>query len=240
MLFFTWIVLKIKIHVPSLQHNKRYVVFMFSVNFREVSQLYYDSYDTYKYYQERRKTRAIIALSITVFILLIAFIGLVCLVFTLQNDGKIGVITTSGECKVDVIDTEGNSLIGDVLDFVAKEKENKIYFEPGSTYYTEGFTVKNIGTMPVNFHARISKDDDEDSLAFEEAFEFWITKDITNIKNADRLTSFSGSLDVNQTSETYYLVIKMKEEAGNEFQNKTYTGIGITVYAVQANADIEE
>ena len=40
-------------------------------------------------------------------------------------------------------------------------------------------------------------------------------------------------------SETYYLVIRMKETAGNEFQNKTYTGIGITVYAVQGNAPIE-
>ena len=201
--------------------------------------MYYDSYDTYRYYLERRKTRAIVALSITVLLLLVAFVGLVYFVFTLQNNGKIGIITTSGECKVDVVDSQGNSLIGDVLNFVINDKEKKIYFEPGSTYYTEGFSVKNIGTMPVNFHARISKDDEKTAIDISDAFEFWITKDITNLKSADKLTSFAGNLDGEQMSETYYLVIKMKEEAGNEFQNKTYTGIGITVYAIQANASFE-
>ncbi len=201
--------------------------------------MYYNSYDTYRYYMERRKTRAIITLSIMVIILLIAFIGLVYFVFTFENDGKIGVITITGECKVDVVDTKGNSLIGDVLDFETTEKENKIYFEPGSLYYTEGFAVTNIGTMPVNFHATISKDAETDSSAFEEAFELWITQDTSNLENAEKLTSFTGNLDVDQSSETYYLVIRMKETAGNEFQNKTYTGIGITVYAVQGNAPIE-
>lgn len=201
--------------------------------------MYYDSYDTYRYYLERRKTRAIVALSITVLLLLVGFVGLVYFVFTLQNNGKIGIITTSGECKVDVVDSQGHSLIGDVLNFVTNDKEKKIYFEPGSTYYTEGFSVKNIGTMPVNFHVRISKDDEETDIDISDAFEFWITKDITNLKSADKLTSFAGNLDVEQMSETYYLVIKMKEEAGNEFQNKTYTGIGITVYAIQANASFE-
>ena len=212
---------------------------LFHNELAEVTALYYDSYDTYRYYVERRKTKAIVALSFMVLVLLAAFIGLVYFVFTLRNDGKIGVITTSGECKVDVIDTQGDSLIGDVLDFVTRNKEHKIYFEPGSTYYTEGFTVKNIGTMPVDFRATISSDIESDTYAFDEAFEFWITKDITNLEGAERLTSFSGRLDIDEMSETYYLVIKMKEEAGNEFQNKTYTGIGITVYAVQASASGE-
>lgn len=202
--------------------------------------MYYDSYETYRYYQERRKTKAIIALSIIVIILLLAFVALVYFVFTFQNDGKIGVITTTGECKVDVIDTRGNSLIGDALDFVINEKEKEIYFEPGSTYYTEAFAIKNIGTMPVNFRANISKDESTDADSFDKAFEIWITKDPSSLENAERLTEFTGRLEVDATSETYYLVVRMKETAGNEFQNKTYTGIGITVYAVQGNADIGE
>jgi hypothetical protein len=31
----------------------------------------------------------------------------------------------------------------------------------------------------------------------------------------------------------------MKETVGNEFENKKYTGIGVTVYAVQGNATIK-
>ena len=35
----------------------------------------------------------------------------------------------------------------------------------------------------------------------------------------------------------YFLYIEMKDTVGNEFQGKTYSGIGITVYAVQANVN---
>ena len=47
-------------------------------------------------------------------------------------------------------------------------------------------------------------------------------------------------LEVGEKTDTYYLVIKMREEAGNEFQDKSYTGIGVTVYAVQGNAEVGE
>ena len=43
-----------------------------------------------------------------------------------------------------------------------------------------------------------------------------------------------------KTSVNYRLLIKMKETVGNEFQGKTYTGIGVTVYAVQGNVSIKE
>ena len=36
-------------------------------------------------------------------------------------------------------------------------------------------------------------------------------------------------------SKLYTIVLKMKETAGNDFQGKSYMGIGVTVYAVQGN-----
>ena len=194
----------------------------------------------YEYDSDRRKTITIVILIIVILLCLVAIVGLTYALFTSGgDDGKIGVNVTSGECKIDIIDSEDKSLIGDVLDFVVSEEKEKVYFEPGATYYTEGFEVKNIGNIPVNFRVFISEDEENDRYEFQEAFELWITKDVSSLENAERLTEFTGRLEVDQTSETYYLVVRMKETAGNEFQNKTYTGIGVTVYAVQGNAPIE-
>ena len=210
--------------------------FLLITNLREVKPLGDYSYDS-----ERRKKTTIIILIIIILILLATIVGLTYALFTSGgDDGKIGINVTSGECKIDIVSTEDKSLVGDVLDFVTAEKKEKIYFEPGATYYTEGFEVKNVGNIPVNFRVYISEDEENDRYDFEEAFELWITKDTADIENAEKLTSFTGRLEVDQTSETYYLVIRMKESAGNEFQNKTYTGIGVTVYAVQGNVDIGE
>ena len=193
----------------------------------------------YIYDGDRKKTTTFIILFLLLLLCVVSIVGFYALSTNGYEDGKIGVNVASGECKIDIIDTEDKSLIGDVLDFVVAEEKGNIYFEPGATYYTEGFEVKNIGNIPVNFHVFISEDEANDRYKFQEAFELWITKDPSNLENAEKLTEFTGRLEVDQTSETYYLVIRMKESAGNEFQNKTYSGIGVTVYAVQGNASIE-
>ena len=195
----------------------------------------------YGHIGERRKKNTIIVSGIIILFLFATIVSLTYALFTSNsNDGKIGINVTSGECKIDIVDTEDKSLVGDVLDFVTAEEKDKIYFEPGATYYTEGFEVKNVGNNPVNFRVYISEDEENDRYAFEEAFELWITKDVSNLQTAKKLTEFTGSLEVDGKSETFYLVVRMKETAGNEFQNKAYEGIGVTVYAIQGNVDIGE
>jgi len=70
-------------------------------------------------------------------------------------------------------------------------------------------------------------------LKFSEAFDFYVTTDPENLENAVRMLEFSGVLDVGQSSETFYIVVSMNEEAGNEFMDLTFSGIGITVNATQ-------
>ena len=193
----------------------------------------------YEFIGHKKRTATIVILICSLLICTSTIAGLTYALFTSDDeDGKIGINVTTGKVQVDIVDTENNSLIGDVLDFVVKEEKEDIYFEPGSVYYTEGFEVKNIGTVPVNFHVYISEDEDVNIKKFAEAFELWITTDPKNQESAEKLTEFTGRLEIGEMSKTYYLVIRMKESAGNEFQNKTYTGIGVTVYAVQGNADI--
>ncbi len=158
------------------------------------------------------------------------------------NDGAIGVITTSGNVRVDIVDASSKaSLVGQVLQLQTSSERREILFEPGATYYTQGFKVKNTGDIPINFRLSVSDDQSVDMDEFNEAFEVWIAKDDLNLANAERLSDFRGSLKVGQSSEsTYYLFIKMKETVGNDFEGKTYTGIGVTVYAVQGNVETKE
>ena len=182
-----------------------------------------------------------------IFAALIFVVCLVCLsgatfaLYSNTSDGTIGIVTTSGSVDIDIVDTSGDSLKDKSLDFITLSGNGDYQFEPGATFYTQGFRVKNKGNNPVNFSLSVSKDDKIDMKEFDEAFDVWIVRaDDENFANAERITNFKGRLEVGQSSDTYCLFVKMKETAGNEFQNKSYTGIGVTVYAVQGNVDIGE
>ena len=149
------------------------------------------------------------------------------------DSGDIGVNVTTGKVKVDITDVEGNSILGTVLKFESESEDNSIIFAPGCTFYTEGFKVKNTGNLKVIYCMYVSRPEGVDMEKFDEAFEFYVTTSTEDIENAEQLKSFDGILEAGQASETYYLVVKMKDSAGNEFQEKTFTGIGITVNATQ-------
>lgn len=191
-----------------------------------------------KNFKSGRKIVPIIVLILTIILCIIEIAGLTLALFTNQDDGKIGITTTSGKCRVDIVNENDVSLIGGVLKFVTEDGRSQILFEPGAMFYTEGFAVKNEGNIPVNIRVYVSEDPSYDMSSFDEAFEFWITKDPTDPDAAQRIKSFDGRLEVNEKSDLHYIIIKMKETAGNEFQGKNFSGLGITVYAVQGNVVI--
>jgi hypothetical protein len=160
-----------------------------------------------------------------------------------SSNGTIGIITTSGSVKVDIVDTsdEENSLENQYLTFCTSSGSKEVLFEPGATFYTQGFKIKNQGNVPICFRLSVSEENSLDMAAFHEAFEVWISTSLTDSADAKKLSKFVGDLEAGaDSSDTYYLFIKMKESVGNEFQGKTYAGIGITVYAVQGNAEMRE
>lgn len=197
--------------------------------------------------------KSFIIAAMVILLCLVSITGATFALFTsTTEDGKIGINATSGNLKVDIIDASDNpsSLVGDVLDFITTSDNQEILFEPGAMYYTEGFRVKNDGSIPLNYIVYISGDDALDEkleVSFADAFEVWITPDPTSRSSMVKLQEFDGRLEVGQTSEVYYLVFRMKETADNDFQDRTFNyykdnvfyGIGITVCAVQGNGYIE-
>lgn len=183
---------------------------------------------------------------IVILLCLVSITGATLALFTSSvEDGTIGINATSGDIEVDIIDATNNpsSLVGDVLDFAVKSGEDTtlqqiVLFEPGATFYTEGFRIKNNGNVTLRYIVHISDDDTMDEkleVMFSDAFEVWITADPTSKSEMVKLYEFEGTLKAGQTSDIYHLVFRMKETAGNEFQEREFTGVGITVCAVQGN-----
>ena len=193
-------------------------------------------------FRYKSNKQAVIIAALIILLCLACLTGSTLALFTSDpGDGTIGVITTSGNVRVDIVDTtdENNSLVGKVLEFYTSSDRKEILFEPGATFYTQGFKVRNTGDIPINFRLSVSDDEEINTEEFNEAFEVWISTSASDPSNAQKLTDFIGRLEPGFSSaETYYLFVKMKETAGNEFQGKNYTGIGVTVYAVQGNVDI--
>ena len=196
----------------------------------------------------RTSKQSFIIAAIVILLCFVCLTGATLALFTSNpSDGTIGIITTSGDVTVDIVDTAGVTLQNKALAFIiASDPDNpvdseNVLFEPGATFYTQGFQVVNTGDIPVNFSLSVSKDETINMEEFDEAFELWIVKEGDDLSCAEKLTKFKvNGLAPGESSATYFLLIKMKETAGNEFQNKRYEGIGVTVYAVQGNAILKE
>ena len=158
--------------------------------------------------------------------------------------GKIGVNTTSGTVKADIVDTseQQNSLVGETLQLMTTSQSDTYYFEPGATFYTQGFRIKNAGNVTMNYRLYVSNDPALEMTDFSDAFDVYVVENLSDIGKAEKeITSFGGQLGAGQTSdEIFYLVIRMKENATNDFQGRHFDGIGITVYAIQGNVEIKE
>ena len=194
-------------------------------------------------FRYKSNKQAFIIAALVILLCLVCLAGATLALFTNDpNDGTIGIVTTTGDVKIDLIDAvTGESLVGKTLDFQSSADRQEILFEPGAIFHTQGFKLENEGDIPVKFRLSVSEDEKVDMTEFHKAFEVWISTDPNDPTVGDPLKNFIGSLDPKKSSDTtYYLFVKMKESAGNEFQGKYYTGIGVTVYAVQANAQIKE
>ena len=145
----------------------------------------------------------------------------------------------AGNLDVDIVGEDGNSLDGESLSFVkagaATDAEADILWEPGATFFTQGFKIVNKGNLALKYKVVVSGTTGDAKLL--KAITFDVVTEKT--KEATEALAEEGSLLPNGASAPaaegvyYYLRGHMKEEAGNEYKNLTLDGISITVYATQ-------
>jgi len=146
----------------------------------------------------------------------------------------------SGTLDVDLVDEAGTTLVGEKMEFINKENSSSVLWEPGVTFVSEGFKVVNKGNLSLKYQLSITGVGGDAKLL--EVIDFWLTTNKNSLDEANSVKvdlSDVVSLAPKAESAVYYLVGHMKEEAGNEYQDKTLDSVGITVFATQLNAEYD-
>ncbi len=120
---------------------------------------------------------------------------------------------------------------GKTLEFIKAEghEDESILWEPGCTYKLPELRIKNNGNLYLKYQIAITGIKGDAKL--NEAIE-WTYGEYT--VSTDYVELAPGA-----TSETMTIQGHMKEDAGNEYQNLTIDGIGITVFATQKDAEYD-
>ena len=134
----------------------------------------------------------------------------------------------AGTLKVDIVNESGTSLKGSSMSFVNSDGSADILWEPGATFRTIGFKVKNIGNLAFKYKMVLNGVDGDNELLNVITFKV-VKADGTAVD----LSMFEGHLTKDAESEVLYIEGHMAEDAGNDYQGKELTGLGITVYATQ-------
>ena len=147
----------------------------------------------------------------------------------------------AGNLKVDIQNKAGDSLRGKTLRWVVNGQisENNVLWEPNCTYKLESFKIVNQGNLALKYQITINGITGDAKLL--EAIEF--TAKIGN--DEIELAQLTGAIlpkgaavkdatkEVVEKTELITISGHMKQEAGNQYQNLTIDGIGITVVATQ-------
>ena len=147
----------------------------------------------------------------------------------------------SGTLKVDIQNEAGGSLRGKTLRWVVNGQisENNVLWEPNCTYELESFKIVNQGNLALKYQITINGVTGDAKLL--EAIKFTAKIDGEEI-DLDRLTGAilpkgaavkDATKEVVEKTELITISGHMKQDAGNQYQNLTIDGIGITVVATQ-------
>ena len=155
----------------------------------------------------------------------------------------------SGNLKVDIIGANSDSHI-ETLNFTKAgatddDATQEILWEPGCRYLTEGFRIANKGNLALKWKAQVNKDSitdgkvegstiAKDGMSLLNVIDFYVvTKAADGTETEVAIEDFIGNLGKDEKSEVYYIKGVMQTTAGNDYQDLTLEGIGITVYATQ-------
>ena len=160
----------------------------------------------------------------------------------------------SGKLKVDIVAAEKDSNdkypsltgTGNALKFQNNANSNAILWEPGVTFLTQGFKIKNDGNLALKWKMTVNKENIEngkadasakDGMSLLDVIDFSVVKSTDENAPAVDIKTFVGELTEKNavSTDTYYIKAHMQETAGNDYQNLTLDGITITVYATQLN-----
>ena len=136
----------------------------------------------------------------------------------------------AGNLKVDIVkaDDETTSLKGQNMSFVNKDGSADILWEPGVTFKTPAFKIKNAGNLALKYKLTLNGVTGDSELL--DVIKFSV---VGENEVAIDLDTFEGKLKNGELSGALYIQGHMDEAAGNEYQGKSLEGLSLTVVATQ-------
>ena len=201
-------------------------------------------------------------LLLSVLAMLLCMVMLVGTTFAWFTDSASTAVNTiqAGTLDVDLVDVNGNSLVGQPLSFKKAEghENDEILWEPGATYALPAIKIVNKGNLWLKYKVEIAEgitknaSNEESNVSLLDAIDFYVIEgEVTttpDLSGAKTLADYFAALneageeniktlapkgeDGNETS-ALTIVGHMKELAGNEYQGLTLDGVAITVLATQ-------
>ena len=136
----------------------------------------------------------------------------------------------AGNLKVDIVDATNTakSLKGDTLKFTDVNNSTDILWEPGVTFNTPAFKIKNAGNLALKYKLTLNGGTGDQELL--DAITFSVVDENGKAVNLD---TFEGKLAKEGMSGALYIQGHMDEAAGNECQGKSLESLSLTVVATQ-------
>ena len=148
----------------------------------------------------------------------------------------------AGNLKVDIVGETSDTHING-LSFQNKDNSAQILWEPGVTFHTEGFRIKNAGNLALKWKIAINDDsastgvvegsNGKQGMNLLDVIDFYVVTSKEENAEAVAIENFVGNLTKGAKSGVYYIKGVMQTTAGNDYQDLTLDGITITVYATQ-------
>ncbi len=139
---------------------------------------------------------------------------------------------TSGALEIALVDKDGKTL-SDKLEFIKADgaaEGEEILWEPGCTYELPAVYIKNLGNLAIKYEVVVTGIEGDAELL--DVIEWTIDYGYGN--------ATKGHLAVGEAlSAPITIKGHMKEEAGNDYQGKSITGIAINVYATQDTVEYD-
>ena len=189
--------------------------------------------------KEKSTKRALVSSALAVLMCMAMLIGTTFAWFTDTASTAVNKIQ-SGTLKVDIVGENGESLDGKTLYFRDANKSTNILWEPGATFNLDAFKIVNKGNLALKYKVIINGVDGDAKLL--KAIDFTVKigdaekvalEDWNGILLPEGKTVTTGTTE--EVKETSLITISghMREGAGNEYQDKSINGLGITVVATQ-------
>lgn len=136
------------------------------------------------------------------------------------QSGTLDVALEMQDAEGNWVDAEGKTL--EWIKAKGAAEDEKVLWEPGCTYELPAVHIKNNGNLALKYKIVISGIVGDAGLL-----------KVIDFTYGDLDVNAEGYLEAGMTSEAITIKGHMKEEAGNEYQNLSIEGIGITVVATQ-------